>query len=238
MLTRTGLQVITDSLKLIGAVAGHEVPGPTEQADALARLNEVIDSWGLQQTLLAQRRDVVPLVAAQQTYGWGPGEDIDLPVPVTLDAVSYVVTGTVDTEVFLGLGTTQAYVGQAQKSLTGAVPQAVQYTRTHDAGELWVWPVPTGPLDLVVYWQEPLAQFPDLVTPMGLSFGYARALRTNLAWELAPEWGRVDAAALQRIEGMARESLADVKRANVSLVEIGIDPALTGAGVYNILTDE
>lgn len=235
MLTRTGLQVITDSLKLIGAVAGHEVPTATEQADAFARLTELIDSWGLHaQTLLVARRDVVPLVAAQQTYTWGPGEDIDLPVPVTLDAVSYVVTGTTDTEVFLGLGFEQAYVGQAQKALTGAAPLGVRYSRTHDAGELWVWPVPTDVLDLVVYWQQPLAQFPDLVTAVGLSYGYARALRTNLALELAPEWGRV---VDPNVERMARESLADVKRANVRLVEVGIDPALTGAGTYDITTD-
>jgi hypothetical protein len=231
---RTGLQVITDALKLLGVVAGHEVPTSAEQADAFARLNELIDAWGLQQTLLVARRDVVPLVADQQTYVIGPGEEVDLPVPITLDAVSYVVTGTVDTEVFLDWGTAQAYVGQAQKALTGAAPQAVHYARTHDAGELWVWPIPTDTLDLVLYWQEPLAAFPDLVTPVGLAAGYARALRTNLAIELAPEFGRVVDPTVER---MARESLADLKRANVGVVEIGIDGALTGAGGYNILTD-
>ena len=64
---RTGLQVITDALKLLGVVAGHEVPTSAEQADALARLNELIDAWGLQQTLLVSRRDVVPLVADQRS---------------------------------------------------------------------------------------------------------------------------------------------------------------------------
>jgi len=235
-MTRTGLQVLTDALKLLGVVAGHEVPTAAEQQDAFARLNELIDSWGLHaQTLLVSRRDVVPLVVGQQTYTVGPGEDIDVPVPIDLDAVSYVVSGTVETEVFLTMVSDQAYLGQAQKDLTGSPPLEVAYARTHAAGELWVWPVPVAATDLVLYWQQPLAAFPDLVTPVSLAAGYARALRTNLAVELAPEYGKQLDPTIDR---MARESLADVKRANFPLVEVGIDPMLTGGpGGYDILSD-
>jgi len=235
-MTRTGLQVITDSLKLLGVVAGHEVPTSAEQTDAFARLNELIDSWGLhQQTLLVPRRDVVALLPTVQTYRIGPGEDFDLPVPVTLDAVSYLVAGTPPTEVFLDLGTDQAMLGLAQKTLAGSPPLAVSYTRTHGPGELWVWPVPTVVTNLALYWKEPLAQFPDLVTPVDLAAGYAKALRCNLAIELAPEFGRVADPLVMK---MAAESLADVKRANFPMVEVGIDAALTGGGGgYSILTD-
>lgn len=236
MLTRTGLQVITDSLKLLGVVAGHEVPTAAEQQDSFARLNELIDSWGLHaQTLLVARRDVVALVIGQQTYTVGPGADVDLPTPVTLAAVSYLVAGTPQTEVFLDLGTDQAVLAEPAKDLTGAVPLAVSYQRTHGPGELWVWPVPSAATDLVLYWHQPLAQFPDLVTPVDLSAGYARALRTNLALELAPEFGKPpDVLIVQQ----ARESLADVKRANVPLVEVGLPVGMgTDGPAYNILTD-
>jgi hypothetical protein len=136
--------------------------------------------------------------------------------------------------VFLDLGMDQAVLAEPQKALTGAVPSAVSYQRTHGPGELWVWPVPSAAVSLVLYWHEPLQAFPDLVTDVSLAAGYARALRTNLALELAPEFGRqVDVLIVQQ----ARESLADVKRANFPMVEIGIDVALTGAGAYNILTD-
>jgi hypothetical protein len=237
MLTRTGLAVLTDALKLIGVVAGHEVPTSAEQTDSFARLNELIDSWGTHaQTLLVPRRDVVPLVIGQQTYTIAPvGADLVLPVPITIDAVSVLLASTPPTEVFLDLGTDQAYIGQAQKTLRGTPPLAAAYTRTHAGGELWVWPVPSAASSLVLYWHEPLAQFPDLVTPVSLAAGYAKALRTNLAIELAPEFGRpVDPLVLR----LAAESLADIKRANVALVEIGVDAGLTGGpGGYNILTD-
>jgi hypothetical protein len=233
---RTGLQVITDALKLIGVVAGHEIPTSAEQQDALSRLNELIDSWGTHaQTMYVPRRVLVPLVVGVQTYSVGEGGDVDLPAPMALDAASYLTTASVPTEVYLDLSTDQAYVGQPMKTLTGAPPQAVSYTRGAPLGELWVWPVPSVATTLVLYWREPVQQFPDLTTPVDLLPGYAKALRTNLALELAPEFGRVvDPMVLK----LAVESLADVKRANLPYTEVGMDGALTGCGgSYNILTD-
>jgi hypothetical protein len=236
MLTRTGLAVITDALKLIGVVAGHEVPTSAEQQDSFARLNELIDSWGTHaQTLLVSRRDVVPLVPGQSIYTIAPtGADVALPTPMALDAVSVVFAGMPDTEVFLGWASDHAAIVIAQKDLPGSPPRLVHYARTHSVGELSIWPVPTVAQNLVLYWHESLAQFPDLTTPVDLAAGYAKALRTNLALELAPEFGRtVDPLVLR----MAAESLADIKRANVVLVEIGMDPALTVGPGYSILTD-
>jgi hypothetical protein len=233
---RTGLQVLTDALKLIGVTAGHEVPTSAEQQDAFARLNELIDSWGTHaQTLYVPHRATLATVIGQQTYTIGPGGNLNVtPPPFTIDAASWLTSGTVPSEVYLELATDQSYVGQPVKTLTGSPPQTVSYTRGAPLGELWVWPVPTVATDLVVYWREAVRQFPDLVTPVALLPGYAKALRTNLALELAPEYGRQPDALVVKL---AAESLADVKRANVPWVEIGIDPALTGGGAYDIRTD-
>lgn len=234
-MTRTGLQVITDALKLLGVVAGHEVPTSAEQQDAFARLSELIDSWGTHaHTLYVPQRAVLPLVAGQQTYTLGAGGDLEVVPPMGIDAVSWLTSDAVPVEVYLTIGTDAAYVGQSIKTLTGATPQTVSYTRGAPLGDLWVWPVPSVATDLVLYWHEAVRQFPDLVTPVALLPGYAKALRTNLALELAPEFGRpVDPLVLK----LATESLADVKRANLPWVEIGIDAALTGGPAYNILTD-
>ena len=176
-MTRTGLQVITDALKLVGVVAGHEVPTSAEQQDSFARLNELIDSWGTHaQTMFLPRRTVVPLVAGQQTYTVGDGGDVDVdPAPMTVETASYVVAGSVPTEVFLDVASDQAAVGVAQKALTGTPPQVLSYTRGAPLGELWVWPVPNAAVSVVLYWTQPLSQFPDLVTPVALAPGYAQA---------------------------------------------------------------
>ena len=146
-MTRTGLEVITDSLKLIGVVAGHEVPTTDEQTDAFARLNELIDSWGThaQTHVRARSRDVVPLVVGQQTYTVGAGGDVDVaPAPMTLDAASYVTDAArADRDIPCDLATDQAAIGVAQKTLTGSPPQVAPATARVPLGTLWVWPVPT-----------------------------------------------------------------------------------------------
>jgi len=220
---------------LIGVVAGHEQPTAAETADSFARLGELIDSWGTHaHTMLVLRRQTLPLVAGVQTYTVGLGGTLNVARPLRVEAAASVSTDTPPVEAPLAVLFDQAYIGQALKTHTGDV-QAVYYTPTVPYGTLWVWPVPSAAETLALYWHEPIQQFPDLVTPVDLAPAYAKALRTNLAIELAPEFGRVVDPTVERL---ARESLADVKRANVALVEIGIDPALTGGGGgYDIRTD-
>src|SRR4029434_6318083 len=93
MITRTALQLLTDALKLIGVVAGHELPTASEQQDSFARLNELIDSWGTQaQTLIVSRRDPVTLHSGQQTYAFGAGGDLGaLPRPMAIDHATVLI---------------------------------------------------------------------------------------------------------------------------------------------------
>jgi len=70
---------------------------------------------------------------------------------------------------------------------------------------------------------DALEAFADYDTLYDLPPGYARALRYNLAVELAPEFGRpLDPL----VAGLAAESLATIKRANVRTVPVGVDAAL------------
>lgn len=232
MITRTALQLITDSLKLIGVVAGHEVPTASEQQDTFARLNELIDSWGTQaQSMHLSQRALLALVAGQQSYPLA----VPVPSPFGLDAVTALATVGSTVETPVAVLTDQEYVAIVDKSLPGALVQGVLFINAVPVPELWVWPVPTATQTLVLYYTEPIAQFPDLVTPVDLAPGYAKALRTNLAVELAPEFGKqLDPLILNA----ARESLADVKRVNLPLTELSLSgvPGMCG-GSYDILSD-
>src|SRR4029453_10905110 len=101
MRTATGLAVLTDALKLLGVVAGHEVPTATEQQDALARLNELVDAWGTQpDTMWVPRRAVLPLVAARGVYTSGVGGYFDLGArPMALGPAASLATGTPPVEI-------------------------------------------------------------------------------------------------------------------------------------------
>lgn len=236
MTSRTGLQVITDALKLLGVVAGHEVPTAAEQHDALARLNELIDAWGTHaQTMAVRQRAVLTLVANQQSYTVGIGGDLDVVRPIGLMAAAWLTATTPAVEIGLPILTDQEYFAIPVKTLTSAQPTAVVYDATVPLGTLWVWPVPTGSGSVALYWDEAVQAFPDLVTPVVLHEGYARALRTNLAVELASEFGKAVDPVLDRA---ARESLADVKRQNLALVELVLSgvPGVSG-GSYAIGSD-
>lgn len=69
--------LITATLKLIGAISGVETPSPDQLVDALARLNDMLDGWAANSMAIFQVvRSEYPLVAGQQVYtiGEGPGQ--------------------------------------------------------------------------------------------------------------------------------------------------------------------
>ncbi|MCP5307516.1 MAG: hypothetical protein H6953_19070, partial [Chromatiaceae bacterium] len=79
----TALQLVTSSLRLIGAVAAGESPDADEQADALAALNQILESWNLQGLSLYRQENVVyTLVPSQQDYTIGSGADFDGERPI------------------------------------------------------------------------------------------------------------------------------------------------------------
>jgi hypothetical protein len=69
--------LITSTLKLIGAISGVETPSPDQLVDALARLNDMIDAWAANSMAIFQVvRTEHPLTAGKQVYtiGEGPGQ--------------------------------------------------------------------------------------------------------------------------------------------------------------------
>ena len=69
----TALQLITNSMRLLGAVASGESPTTDEQNDALVVLNDLLDSCnnkGL--VVFANSNSAFSLIGGQQSYTIGP----------------------------------------------------------------------------------------------------------------------------------------------------------------------
>ena len=237
--TLTANTLIRDALLLIGAISQGESPTAAESQDSFRRLNELVDAWQLERlTQQVVTRAVADIVASQSTYTVGTGGDFDTPRPVFVESCALLLTSTTpETEVPLSPLTEAAYQALTQKTLENTQPTAYYYDATMPTGSLFVWPVPTDAAnDLVLYVSAVLAQFATPTTSYTMAPGYAKALRTNLALELAPEFGRpVTPGILQ----MAGDALTAVKRANMPMMDLGIDPALVPVGRdrYNIFTD-
>jgi hypothetical protein len=240
MVTTTAQAIIRGALLQIGVIAQGESVEASLSADAFSRLNELVDAWATQR--LTQRtvtQATTGIVASQASYTVGLTGDFNIARPTFLDSCALLLTNTTpNTELPLSPMTEMAYQAIAQKTLTNSQPTSWYYEASSPLGTITLWPVPTDASnDLVIYVSDQLAAFTTQTASVTLTPGYARALRLALAVEMAPECGR---AVSDQLRFMAADALGDLKRLNVSMADLSMDPALTvtSQGGYNIYTDQ
>lgn len=136
--------------------------------------------------------------------------------------------------------TRDAYRGIPLKDLTSPLPGSYYYQPTYEQGfgAIFLWMVPTKPnLYGVLYTLSAIPQFASLDDVVILPPAYSLAIVDNLAVMLAstlrenlpPDPGLVASAATSK---------ANLKRMNVEMADLSVDPALTlRRGIYNIMSD-
>lgn len=206
----TALQLVTSSLRKIGAVAAGEALDADEQSDALAALNQILESWNLKGLALFRRENAAyTLVPSQQAYSVGSGADFDGARPITLHS-AFVTRGGIDYP--LAVLTQAQWNDILQKSTESQLPEAVYYEPTFPDGTLRFWPVPLEALPVTLAIDMQLAVVADINDDLSFPPGYERALLYALAVDLAPEYPAVTLS--QSVIDAADEALADIKRAN------------------------
>jgi len=180
--------LITRTLRTLGATAQGELPTADEAEDARQSANEMLEMWSLESLMVFTMPEVIQtLVPGKATYTWGPGGDWDLARPDRVDSVSFrfVSSGRkVPVTILTDLQHRAVPLPQTTNSL-------VWYIYFDDAFPVLtatVYPVPTVADELFLYPWESLGSFPSLDTTIAFPTGYAAALRYNLAEWLAPEY--------------------------------------------------
>lgn len=241
-LVTSAQSLIVGTFRMLGITAQAEDPNSPELLDGFARLNELIDAWALDRlTQPLVSRAEYPTVVGQSSYTIGPATQTPTPDwigarPEYIDRVALLLTaGSPYTEVPLGELTDGSYQSVMQKTLSNSQPTTWKYDAL--TGTFTFWPVVnTNANPIVVYAVQPLPQFADLVTRYTLPTGYLRALRYNLAREIAHEYGRELPGS---IAALAIESKAALSHHNVPMLDLALDSALTpnsGRAGYNIYT--
>ena len=241
MITTTARQLIADSLKVLAVLDPSEAADAADNADAFRSLNSLIDGWGTQrQTIFTVTRSTYTLTANVGTFTIGTGGTFNQQRPLWISNAAYIVPDTdPDVEVPLWVLTDQQYAEQSIKDLSSTLPAWLYYNPTSPVatglGTIYVGPIQDQNVTLVLYWPTGVVQFADLTTEYILPPGYDRALRYNLAIELAPLF-TVSPGQMQLVMKLAADSLADIKRANTRLIDLSMDPGLVGRGpaLYNI----
>lgn len=229
----TGRDLIKGSLRLIGAIAQGETLSATEQADALSVLNELIEAWSVDGMMLyATTREEFALTANQQVRTMGVGGNFNTTRPVKVQNVSVKSN---DTEIPVEIITVDQWAQISNKGSSSTFPLKVYIEGTHPLERFNLWPIPTTSNNLVIYSMKQITAV-TLSGEITLPPGYQRALRYNLAVELAPEYGKTPN---ELVFSAATESKADLKRQNTKPVYMTSDVlGLTSPGVFNILTGE
>lgn len=221
-------QLITSSLRLIGVLASGETLPAADGADALSVLNDLLDAWRAERlTLFEQQRTENTLVGGTQRYTIGTGGAWNQQRPLWIDAAGALFPDGL--EIPIKLYSRDEWAEQALKDLDSNIPEGIFYNPAFPLGEIDVWPVPDDATMKVVLYapKSGLTSVASLDTVISMPPGWAKALRYNLALDLAPEYGR---QADPAVVATAIDAKATIKRANILPEDLAIDPALSAGG--------
>ena len=211
MSTTAGDQ-INGALRLIGQLAEAETPSAATAEDALATMNQMIDSWNTERLSVFSTQD--------QIFSWTPGfitrtlgptGDFVGNRPILIDDSTYFRDPASGISFGIKLINQQQYNGIAVKTVTSTYPQVMFVNMTYPNITMTVYPVPTKVLEWHIISVQELTTPALISTPLAFPPGYLRAFKYNLACELAPEFGVEPSPTVQRI---AMTSKRNLKRIN------------------------
>lgn len=224
--------LVRGSLRLIGAVASGETPSANEQSDALSVLNDMLDSWTVSGLLIFETaRESFALTPGKQTYTLGSGGDFNTARPIQITDATIEQNGN---EIPLEIINTNQWSEVNLKNTQSTIPQKMFLSGDFPLDQVSLWPLPSVANNLILYSLKPLGNFTTASDSIVFPQGYARALRYNLALELALEFGKEPSPTIQAI---AMESKAELMRLNIQPVYMKSDATgITSSKMFNWLT--
>jgi len=208
----TAGELINGALRLIGMLAESEVPSAATSDDALAAMNQMIDSWNTERLSTFSTQD--------QVFSWPPGQihrtlgptgDFVGNRPIQLDDSTYFKDPSNGISFGIKIINQQQYDGIAVKTVTSTYPQVIWLNMDYPNIDMYVYPVPTKVLEWHFISVTELDQPATLFTDLSFPPGYLRAFRYNLACEIAAEFGVEPSPQVSRI---AMTSKRNLKRIN------------------------
>jgi len=193
MAVYTYRDLITRSLRLIGAIANVQTPSGTQSSQGLEVLKEIIDSWnGSSLMLYSNSYSTFAFVNGQSTYTVGPTGDWSMTArPVRIDAAwNRNTSSSPNTDLAMTELSASEYGDITQKTTSQQLPFYFNYDPSFPNGTIKVYPVPTSAnISMVILTQDGVDNTITLNTTFSLPPAYRQALVYNLAVALGPEYG-------------------------------------------------
>jgi hypothetical protein len=210
----TGLDLVTSTMRKIGALTKNETPSSDEADDGIEIINDLIESWANDSLVLyARTLESFNLTAGDGTYTIGSGGDINTTRPINI-LDFYIRSGTTDytdTDII----SDEDFARIENKSSQG-IPKFLN-------------PVPSAAYTLFLLSEKQLSGL-TLAGTVSLPPGWKRAIIYNAAIDMGPEYGQ---PVSQEIYQIAQESLGLLKLAAAKVRSMDVP---TGNSVGNIYT--
>jgi hypothetical protein len=225
-------ELITGSLKLIGVVQKSEPITADEAQDGLDRLNELVESWANDSLMIYSRTwENFTLNGGDGEYTIGTSGDFNTTRPTQIIS-AYVRVGDIDYPL-TQLTDDQYALYIAQKNLQSNIPEYFNFDNGFPLAKIRIWQVPSAQCTLYMQSEKQVTSFASIDTDIVLPPGWMRALRYNLAVELAPEY---DAEISQAVAVGAAESKGILKSQVLKNRPLTYMPSVIGFG-YDIMSD-
>lgn len=220
----TGLDLVSASLRKIGAIASGESVEAASSSDALDELNRMLATWSTEGLLVYSKvRETFTLTGGTGAYSMGTGATFNTSRPIKIVDAAISISNL---EYRMRIITVDEFARVALKSLQG-IPGYLYPEGTYPNETLNFYPVPTTGYTFVCYSWKALTSVASLSTTISFPPGYEDACIYNLAVRLAPEYGRpLDQAVVE----IAVNTKAAIKRLNSKPQFLYADNALVQMG--------
>lgn len=218
-------KIITGAMRLLGLVQANEQPSAAEIDVGLKALNVMIDSWSNDSLMIYSIRPYYfSTVGGQQDYTLGPGGDWNTTRPMNIQQ-AYVDwnNGTQTVSLPISLANEDQWSSIVVKYIQTQIPTILYDNGNYPLRTISLYPIPSQTTTIVLWLWEPLLTFASIDDEIEFPKGYERAIRFNLAVDLAPEYGReippsVDAtASTSKMEIAGINSVPQIMRMDPSL---------------------
>jgi hypothetical protein len=244
MSNSSALSIIKRSLRLLGVEASGETPGVNESTEALAVLNQMIESWSLEKLMCYQIvNNLFAVTAGTTSYTMGPvgsgavWESSQVTRPQLIERYSAFVranTSGLNTDYAMDYYPNDRFQNIFQKDITTNYPYAWTCDWGYPIATVRIYPKPTISLQFGLSEHAQLTRLSTLTDTIVMPPGFESALAYGLALELSMEYG-IEPNSL--LIDKARETKFNIKRANAQPVLQSVDRTLLTHGIYSIYGD-
>jgi hypothetical protein len=205
----TAADIINRALRTLAVIGEGESGNANQLADGLVSLNDLVEAWANENLMIyATTQDSKALTPSDGTYTIGSGANINSTRPMRLERAFVRDSSGIDHA--LQVINREQYQAISDKTVESAIPELIYLDVGYPTSTITLYPVPSAAYTLYIDTKKSIGTFAATSTSVSLPPGYERALRLNLAVEMAPEY-EVSSA---HIEGLALEAKNKLKRTN------------------------